>query len=312
MKREQVSACERITYRALRRNSAILQEVIPSQALRRMGVVMVMVVLVMAGCTQAGPTPVSEVPAPTSVQGVDEPTVPAPAATHSPQATTGPAATAQQEPTAAAVPTETATAQPTAEPGPADLLAGFTAAPTAQGDVVLLTGRVLDTNGNPIPDAAVEIWHTDVNGIYDHPGDRSTGNRDRGFQFYGTSISDDSGTYAFRTIMPGEYEPRPRHIHVKVKQNGRELLTTQFYFEEDRALLAQEGIFAQAGDQGERLILKAVDNLPGVTARVLSSDLVIDTGSGAGSLTRTPAQTEGPYYPRVNVADFNNDLAVVP
>ena len=293
---------------------------------RRMGVGVVMAVLVMAGCTQAGPTPVSEVPAATSAQGVDEPTVPAPAsaqsveestvstpaATNSPQPTTVPAATAQQEPTAAAVPTETATAQPTAEPGPADLLAGFTAAPTAQGDVVLLTGRVLDTNGNPIPDAAVEIWHTDVNGIYDHPGDRSTGNRDRGFQFYGTSISDDSGTYAFRTIMPGEYEPRPRHIHVKVKQNGRELLTTQFYFEEDRALLAREGIFAQAGDQGERLILKAVDNLPGVTARVLSSDLVIDTGSGAGSLTRTPAQTEGPYYPRVNVADFDNDLAVVP
>jgi len=177
----------------------------------------------------------------------------------------------------------------------------------------LLTGRVLDTNGDPLPGAAVEIWQTDTTGVYDHPNDSSTASRDRGFQFYGTAIAGDDGTYAFRTVRPGYYEPRPKHIHVKVKLDGRELLTTQFYFDEDRADLSNEGLFAQAGSLGEMLILKAADSvtMDGAPVAALTNDLVLDAGSG-GTLTATPAQGEGPYYPVVVVADFDNDLATVP
>ena len=89
------------------------------------------------------------------------------------------------------------------------------------------------------------------------PATSSTASRDQGFQFYGTSIADDEGMYTFRTVRPGYYEPRPKHIHVKVKIDGATALTSQFYFEEDRADLAAEGLFAQAGDLGEMLILKA-------------------------------------------------------
>jgi protocatechuate 3,4-dioxygenase beta subunit len=40
--------------------------------------------------------------------------------------------------------------------------------------------------------------------------------------------------------LPGRYEPRPRHIHVKVKLDGDELLTTQFYFADEIKLDGQE------------------------------------------------------------------------
>lgn len=193
------------------------------------------------------------------------------------------------------------------------LAATFTDPPTAAGEVILVTGRVLDLAGNPLPGASVEFWQTDAEGIYDHPGDGGTANRDRSFQFYGTSIADADGRYLFRTVQPGYYEPRPRHIHVKVKLDGRTLLTTQFYFEEDLATLGNEGLFAQAGSLGSLLILQTIDNveMAGSAVALLANDLVVNTGS-PGSLTATPAQGEGPYYPVVAVADFDNDLAVAP
>lgn len=278
----------------------------------RRGAVGVLMVLVVSGCASVTPA----APSPTAVPASTTTAVEAPtrAPTLAPATAVPPAtAPATADTPVATVSSDSAGATATTpEQNLAALFSSFTTAPTARGEVLLLTGRVLDVNGNPVPGAAVEIWHTDAQGIYDHPDDRSTNNRDRGFQFYGTSITDQDGNYAFRTILPGQYEPRPRHIHVKVKMNGSELLTTQFYFEEDRQALRQEGIFAQAGNQGDMLILNQVDNPTGVSGRVLANDLVVDTGIGSGTLQLTPAQTQGPYYPRANVADFDNDLAVVP
>jgi protocatechuate 3,4-dioxygenase beta subunit len=271
-------------------------------------------------------------------------TTSAPAATATSQTLAEPSATAlvavQPEPAATEAatlePTEEATPEQTANPAPAEptatpassaataapvqelslgqsLAAAFTTPPTAAGEVILVTGQVLDTNGAPLPGAAVEFWQTDASGIYDHPGDGGTDGRDRGFQFYGTSIADAEGRYVFRTVQPGYYEPRPRHIHVKVKLDGRELLTTQFYFPEDQASLGGEGVFSQAGGLGDLLILPTMDTVDmyGTAVPLLAADLIIDTGSG-GTLTATPAQAEGPYYPVVAVDQFDNDLAAAP
>lgn len=277
--------------------------------------------LALAGCSSAATPPAvaTATPQPATAPDGAVTGTPPPAATDTaaPTAvpTTAPEPTAEPSPTVETSPTEEpAQVEPAAELTTAQRLAAeFTVAPTAAGEVVFLTGRVLDLAGNPLPGASVEIWQTDANGVYDHPGDSSTGSRDQGFQFYGTSIAGEDGAYAFRTVQPGYYEPRPRHIHVKVKQDGRTLLTTQFYFEEDRAGLGNEGLFAQAGSQGDLLILQAANSVDvnGALVAVLTNDLVINTGD-AGSLTATPAQGEGPYYPVVAVADFDNDLAATP
>lgn len=186
------------------------------------------------------------------------------------------------------------------------VLDAFTAPITAQGDILIVYGRVLDVNGDPVEGAAVEFWQTDSEGVYDHPGDPGTGSRDMGFQFYGTSISDADGTYIFRTILPGRYEPRPRHIHVKVKLNGAELLTTQFYFAED-------GTSGGVGGSIENLLLslEQAATSDGLSVNVATFDVVVDTGIGAGALRLTDSQGEGPYYPVVKVADYDNDLSNV-
>ena len=97
----------------------------------------------------------------------------------------------------------------------------------AGGEVITLSGRVLDTDENPIKGARVEIWQCDVNGHYLHTSDRNSV-ADNGFQGFGHSITGSDGIYSFITIKPVPYPGRTPHIHVKAFANGREL-TTQFY-----------------------------------------------------------------------------------
>ena len=99
----------------------------------------------------------------------------------------------------------------------------------AIGDILHLTGRVLDANARPIPSAKIEIWQYDANGVYLHPGDRRRASRDTAFQGFGHARADTAGRFAFRTIVPVPYPGRAPHIHVRVLQNSRPLLTTQLY-----------------------------------------------------------------------------------
>lgn len=181
----------------------------------------------------------------------------------------------------------------------------FTAPATAEGDILILTGRVIDTSGRPVPGAAVEIWQTDAKGVYDHPGDSGTGRRDRNFQFFGTAVTDDTGRYAFRTILPGRYEPRPRHIHTKVRVNERTVLTSQIYF-------AVDGESRGVGGSARNLMIDLDTRFTedGKAYRSGDFDFVIDLGE-RGTLSPTDRQSEGPYYPVENVSAYDNDLANV-
>lgn len=62
-----------------------------------------------------------------------------------------------------------------------------------------ISGKVLDTRGEPVHGARVELWHADQKGIYDLQGYR-----------YRTKLALDSATdYQVETIMPGHYAARP-------------------------------------------------------------------------------------------------------
>lgn len=107
---------------------------------------------------------------------------------------------------------------------------------SAAGTRLDLSGTVYDAAGVPLEGITLEIWQTDSSGAYMHPNDPATDGRDRNFQFYGEAVTDATGRYRFLTIVPGKYEPRPVHIHVKVRAGEQYLLTTQFYFANDPTL----------------------------------------------------------------------------
>ena len=100
----------------------------------------------------------------------------------------------------------------------------------AQGDILHLSGKVVNTDGEPVSDAVVEIWQTDPNGLYKDKRDRSPGDRDPNFQYWGKTATEKDGTFAFITLVPGRYPSRPAHIHYKVWRAGQAVLTSQIYF----------------------------------------------------------------------------------
>ena len=99
----------------------------------------------------------------------------------------------------------------------------------AVGEITHLSGRLLDHKGDPIRSCLIEIWQVDNNGADIHTKDPAHAKHDANFQGYGRFLTGSTGEYYFRTIKPVPYTGRTPHIHVKVRKNGKELLTTQFY-----------------------------------------------------------------------------------
>jgi protocatechuate 3,4-dioxygenase, beta subunit len=113
-----------------------------------------------------------------------------------------------------------------------DLLIVNDAITSAVGTVTHLSGRVLDSRGEPLRSAIVEIWQVDNRGNYFHSKglNPQTGSmRDPNFQGFGRFLTGSSGEYYFRTIKPVPYPGRTPHIHFAVKLKGRDKYTTQCY-----------------------------------------------------------------------------------
>ena len=100
---------------------------------------------------------------------------------------------------------------------------------SAVGEITYLSGRILQPNGDPVRNATIEIWQADNSGAYIHPSSVGYATRDLSFQGYGRFLTGSSGEYLFRTIKPGLYPGRTRHIHFKVRVQGFADLTSQVY-----------------------------------------------------------------------------------
>jgi protocatechuate 3,4-dioxygenase beta subunit len=97
--------------------------------------------------------------------------------------------------------------------------------PGSQAQRLLLSGRVLSPQCEPVANALVDLWHADGEGDYDN----------RGFRYRGHQFTDGEGRYRFETIVPALYPGRTRHYHVKVQPKGGRILTTQLYFPNEPA-----------------------------------------------------------------------------
>ena len=100
----------------------------------------------------------------------------------------------------------------------------------AKGEILNLSGIVLNTKGQPREGVTVEIWQTDPSGKYKDPRDNTPGERNPSFQYWGKATTGVDGTFFFKTLVPGGYAPRPAHIHFKVWVAGQLRLTSQIYF----------------------------------------------------------------------------------
>jgi protocatechuate 3,4-dioxygenase beta subunit len=128
----------------------------------------------------------------------------------------------------------------------------------AQGQVIRVTGQVLDEEGKPVEGALVDIWQANAHGRYHHEDDPATAPEDPNFQGWGMVKTDAEGRYAFTTIKPGAYKVdeswrRPPHIHYKVSRRGFHEITTQMYFKGE-ALNETDRLLQSVPEDARRLL----------------------------------------------------------
>jgi protocatechuate 3,4-dioxygenase, beta subunit len=133
------------------------------------------------------------------------------------------------------------------------------------GERIIVSGRVLDSNGRPIPSALIEIWQANAAGRYRHIKDQHPAPLDPNFSGAGRTLTDEHGAYRFITIKPGAYPWfnhdnawRPAHIHFSVFGSAFiTRLVTQMYFPGD-PLFAYDPIYQSIPEERarQRLISK--------------------------------------------------------
>ena len=121
----------------------------------------------------------------------------------------------------------------------------------AQGQVIEVTGRVLDRLGNPISGAKLDIWQANAHGRYDHPQDPAIMPLDPDFQGFATIHTGNNGEWKLTTIKPGSYDSpignRTPHIHMDATGSvSRNIL--QMYFPEDNAQNREDSLYKKLGE----------------------------------------------------------------
>lgn len=117
----------------------------------------------------------------------------------------------------------------------------------ALGEVIEVSGRVLDRLGNPIRGAKIELWQANANGRYAHSNDTSAGALDPNFQGLARLVTGRSGEWRIKTIRPNLYGRRTRHIHFDVTGHAHRLVS-QMYFPEDAEKNAKDGLYRMLGE----------------------------------------------------------------
>lgn len=130
-----------------------------------------------------------------------------------------------------------------------------------KGEKLLVTGRVVDTEGRPIAGAVLDVWQANDEGFYDV--------QQQGVQpdmnLRGVFTSDERGEFWFRSVKPrfypipadgpvgqllgalGRHPYRPAHIHFIVAAPGFETVTTHL-FTPDCPYLHTDAVFGVKAD----------------------------------------------------------------
>ena len=133
--------------------------------------------------------------------------------------------------------------------GAAELPMGANISQDGRGEPAVVTGRVLSTDGTPIPHALLDVWETDENGLYEQQDPDQPD-----MNLRGKFRTDSEGRYCFVGIKPvsysipddgpvgqllkmlGRHPFRPAHIHLLVSAEGFVPVTTHLFVKGDKYL----------------------------------------------------------------------------
>ena len=153
----------------------------------------------------------------------------------------------------------------------------------AQGQVILVAGRVLNRRGEPVRNARVELWQANTFGRYNHPSDPNPAPLDPDFEGYGVQLTDREGRFRFTTIKPGPYpfdatRVRTPHLHFEVTGRIDQRVTQLFFAGE--GLNAEDFVLQAVPRDRDLLIADLVPSPAGEdpASRLVRWDIVLPQG----------------------------------
>ncbi len=152
----------------------------------------------------------------------------------------------------------------------------------AEGEVVEVVGRVLDSACNPVRGAIVDVWQANAKGRYLHPRDPNPQPLDPNFEGYAHLYTDAGGAYRIRTIIPGAYPVapgwiRPPHLHFKVHPATAPSITTQMYFAGNE-YNEKDNLYTAVPESARSMITVAFDETTADGVPLGTFDLHVETG----------------------------------
>jgi len=149
--------------------------------------------------------------------------------------------------------------------------------PDASGERIRVEGRVFDGDGQPVPDAMLEIWQADSQGRFADPQDkRALPNAT--FRGFGRCGTDANGAYAFDTIKPGSVpdpdgKAQAPHLLLAVFARGMlRHLYTRIYFGDEKGNSSDPVLALVPADRRMTLI---AERAPGSGNAVYQLDLLL-------------------------------------
>jgi protocatechuate 3,4-dioxygenase beta subunit len=169
--------------------------------------------------------------------------------------------------------------------------------------LVLRVSQLVNCVRKPLPGATVDIWHCDAAGIYSDIAAEGTTGKDflRGYQ-----VTNNGGVVKFTTVLPGWYQGRTVHTHVKIRTTGTDgnayEFTSQLYFTEDfKTVYLAKAPYAAKGtpdttndtdmhyaDIGDQMLLKTAPSGNGYAASFSIALDLSDTEVGADDAFQLP------------------------
>lgn len=163
--------------------------------------------------------------------------------------------------------------------------------------------EVLNLAGQALPELRVDLWQCDAQGLYSgfngQGDDRSQGLLGQRF-LRGGQLTGADGTAVFRSIYPGWYAGRTTHIHFKVGQAARTMLTSQFFLPDalSEFLYTRQPDYQRAAlrnvlNSSDGIALRAGDTVVG-SVREAPDRYVLSLAAVVDPLANPPIHRPGP------------------
>jgi protocatechuate 3,4-dioxygenase beta subunit len=126
----------------------------------------------------------------------------------------------------------------------------------AEGQPIIIKGKVLDANCAPVSGAVVQIWQANADGIYEF---MLPSMKEKNTFGTGTAVTDNLGNYSFISVLPGGYKRRAPHVNFRITHADFLPLITEMFFADHPANYSDRIYVSLAeSNQGDLVTAKKV------------------------------------------------------